>query len=90
VSVIIPQLFWKGIRCCARLACLEIIVVPPRLMQLDEIGRDIQYQHLNSVFRHKGVPIRPSTASQGAKTLCIHLKWMWDAVNGSLQPQPWS
>ncbi len=41
------------------------------------------------VSRHKGVPICPSTASQGAKTLCIHPIWMWDAVNGGLQPQPW-
>jgi hypothetical protein len=28
------------------------------------------------------------TASQGAKTLCIHPTWMWDAVDGGLQPQP--
>ena len=93
VSVIIPRpLFWKGIRCCARLACLEVIIVPLRLMQLDEIGRDIHYQRLNNVFRHKSVPmICPSTASQqGAKTLCIHTTWMWDAVNRGLQPQPWS
>ena len=35
------------------------------------------------------VPIFPkSTASQGAKILCIHPIWMWDAVNGGLQPQP--
>jgi hypothetical protein len=93
VSVIIPRpLFWKGIRCCARLACLEVIDVPLWLMQLDEMGCDIHYQRLNNVFRHKGVPmICPSTASQqGAKTLCIHTTWMWDAVNRGLQPQPWS
>ncbi len=30
----------------------------------------------------KGAPICPSTASQAAKTLCIHPIWMWDAVNG--------
>jgi len=61
-------------------------------MQLDEIGRDIHYQLLNNVFRHKGVPmICPSAASQqGAKTLCIHPIWMWDAVNRGLQPQQWS
>ena len=57
MSVIIPQLFWKGIRCCARLACLEVIVVPLRLMQLDEIGCDIHYQRLTNVFGHKGVPM---------------------------------
>jgi hypothetical protein len=28
VSVIIPQLFWKEIKCCARLAYLEVIIVP--------------------------------------------------------------
>jgi len=38
---------------------------------------------------HKGAPICPSTASQGAKTLCIHPIWMWDAGNGGLKPQPW-
>ena len=42
------------------------------------------------MVRHKGVPICPSTASQGAKTLCIYPIWMWDAVNEGLQPQPWS
>jgi len=31
-------------------------------------------------------PICPSTASQGAKTLCIHPLWMWDAVNGAPSP----
>jgi len=36
---------------------------------------------------HKGAPICPSTASPGAKTLCIHPIWMWDAVNGGSQPQ---
>ncbi len=48
------------------------------------------HPHLNNVFWHKGVPMPmkcPSTASQGAKTLCIHPIWMWDAVNGGLQPQ---
>jgi len=47
------------------------------------------YLHLHNVLRHKGAPmICPSTASQGAKTLCIHPIWMWDAVKGGLQPQP--
>ena len=41
------------------------------------------------VIRHKDAPICPSTSSQAAKTLCIHPIWMWDAVNGGLQPQPW-
>jgi hypothetical protein len=35
--------------------------------------------------RHKGAPICPSTVSQGAKTLCIHPIWMWDAVNELMQ-----
>ena len=34
------------------------------------------------VIRHKCIPICPSTASQGAQTLCIHPIWMWEAVNG--------
>jgi hypothetical protein len=34
-------------------------------------------------------PIRPFTAYQGAKTLHIHPIWMWDAVSGGSQPQPW-
>ena len=38
------------------------------------------------VLRHKGVPICPSTASQGAKTLCIQPIWMWDTVNGGWKP----
>ena len=37
----------------------------------------------------KVAPIRPSTAYQGAKTLHIHPIWMWDAVSGGPQPQPW-
>jgi hypothetical protein len=41
------------------------------------------------VLQHKNAPICPSTASEGAKTLCIHPIWMWDAVNGGLKPQPW-
>jgi hypothetical protein len=47
------------------------------------------HPHLHSYNGYKGVPICPSTASQGTKTLCIHPIWMWDAVNGGLQPQPW-
>ena len=39
------------------------------------------------VLQHKDAPICPSTASQVDKTLCIHPIWMWDAVNGGLQPQ---
>ena len=41
------------------------------------------------MVRHKGAPTCPSTASQGAKTLCIHPIWMWDAGNGGSQPLPW-
>jgi hypothetical protein len=37
----------------------------------------------------KVAPIRLSTAYQGAKTLHIHPIWMWDAVSGGPQPQPW-
>jgi hypothetical protein len=28
----------------------------------------------------------PSTAYQGAETLCIHMIWMWDALHGGLEP----
>ena len=45
--------------------------------------------HPNPYGRNcKGVPICPSTASQGTQTLCIHPIWMWDAVKGGLHPQP--
>ena len=37
------------------------------------------------VLWHKGVPICPSTASQGAKTICKHPTLMWDTVNGGWQ-----
>ena len=41
-------------------------------------------------YQHKGAPICPSTASQGAKTLCINMTWLGDAVSGELEPQPWT
>ncbi len=41
------------------------------------------------VLWHKGTPICPSTAYQGAKTHCIHSISMWDAVFGVFKPQPW-
>jgi hypothetical protein len=37
----------------------------------------------------KCAPICPSTAYQGAKTICKHMIWMWDAIHGGLEPQPW-
>jgi hypothetical protein len=37
----------------------------------------------------KGAPICSSTAYQGAKTLFIHIQWMWGALHGGLEPQPW-
>ena len=36
----------------------------------------------------KGNPICPSTAYQSAKTLCMYILWMWDAVCKALEPQP--
>ena len=37
----------------------------------------------------KGTPICPaSTVYQGAKTLCIYIIWIWDAVCKALEPQP--
>jgi len=41
------------------------------------------------MVQHKSAPICPSTASQGAKTLFIHPKWLWDAANGGLKPLQW-
>jgi len=41
------------------------------------------------VLQYKDAPICPSTASQVAKIICIHPIWMWDAVNGCSEPQPW-
>ena len=50
-------------------------------------GLTIPHYPLNSpppayVLRHKGVPICPSTSSQGVQTLHLHPIWMWEAVNG--------
>ncbi len=45
---------------------------------------------LTQVLKCKGAPICPSTAHQGAKTLCIHMVWMWDAIWSCLLPQPWN
>ena len=36
----------------------------------------------------KGAPMCPSTAYQGAKTLCIYMIYMGDAVCKALEPQP--
>jgi hypothetical protein len=38
----------------------------------------------------QGTPICPSTAYQGDKTLCIHMKWMGDALQAGLEPQPFN
>ena len=40
------------------------------------------------VEQYKGAPMCPSTAYQGAKTLCIYMLWMWDVVCKALEPQP--
>ena len=47
------------------------------------------FPKIHPQLQGKGAPICPSTAYQGAKTLCIQMIWMWDTVNGGLQPQPW-
>ncbi len=47
-------------------------------------------QHLSlEAYQCKGAPgpTCPSTAYQGAKTPCIQMIWMWDAVCGALKPQ---
>jgi hypothetical protein len=42
------------------------------------------------IIKCNGAPICPSTAcGGGSQTLSIHPIWMWDAVSGGLQPQPW-
>ncbi len=43
---------------------------------------------LAQVLQCKGAPICPSTAYQGAKILCIHMIWMWNATWDLLQHQP--
>ena len=40
-----------------------------------------------SVRVHRA-PKCPSTASQGAKALCIYMTWLGYAVSGGLDPQP--
>jgi hypothetical protein len=47
------------------------------------------FPKIHPQLQGKGRPICPSTAYQGAKTRCIQMIWMWDTVNGGLQPQPW-
>jgi hypothetical protein len=37
----------------------------------------------------KGALMCLSTLYQGANTLCINMVWMWDAIYGALEPQPW-
>ncbi len=39
-------------------------------------------------YQCKGAPTCPSTAYQVAKTQCIYIIWMWDAVYGAFKPQP--
>ena len=46
------------------------------------------HPHLKSVSG-KGAPTCPSIAYQDAKTLCIYIIRMWDAVHGALKPHPW-
>jgi hypothetical protein len=41
------------------------------------------------VYLCNGALICPSTAYEGAWTLYTRPIWMWDAVSGGLQPQPW-
>ena len=43
---------------------------------------------LAPLYYCKGAPICPSTTYQGAKTHCIYVIWMLDAVYGALKPQP--
>ncbi len=48
----------------------------------------LKFTHTCTRITAMGIPICPSKASQGAKTLCIHPICVWDAFNGGLQPQP--
>ncbi len=43
----------------------------------------------SEVYQCRVAPTCPSTAYQGAKTLCIHTIWMWDAVYRAMKLQPW-
>jgi hypothetical protein len=41
------------------------------------------------VERYKGAFICPWESIPMAQTLCIHSKWMWEAVRSGYQPPPW-
>ena len=53
--------------------------------------------HLNPIFQNlppicTGIRVRVhsyATANEGNWTLCKLWIWMWDAVSGGLQPEPW-
>ena len=42
----------------------------------------------SEAYQWKGAPTCPSTAYQGAKTHCIYMIWMWDAVYRGLECPP--
>ena len=42
----------------------------------------------SEAYQCKGAPTCPSTAYQGAKTHCIYMIWMWDAVYRGLEGPP--
>ncbi len=43
----------------------------------------------SEAYQCKGALTYPSTAYQCAKTYCIYIIWMWDAIYGVLKPWPW-
>ncbi len=47
------------------------------------------HPHLNTYY---SIRMHPYAHPQHLKVLkhCVYPIWMWDAVNGGLQPQPWS
>ncbi len=47
------------------------------------------FQNLAPICTGISYTCAPSTAYEGAQSLSIHPMWMWDAISGSLQPQPW-
>ncbi len=44
--------------------------------------------HLQRCISIKGAPMCSYTAYQGAKSRCIYMIWMWDAVYGGLEGRP--
>ena len=98
MSVIIPWLFWKEIKCCAWLAYLEIIVVPS--LWIDTAWQVRFWYPWSTPWCMHHSCISPTSTSYSpwhqfhshvlSITPCIgYVKLLRDTFNGNLQPQPW-